>query len=126
MGSGSVNEVTLGPFSGQAVRVAVLGCGNVGSALVGMLQDRAADLVVQSGARLEVGGIAVSDLARRRDPHIPTGLLTADAAGLVNDPAIDVVVELIGGLEPAGEPHPGCPQVGEARGHRQQVATGVA
>ncbi len=102
MGSGSVNEVTKGPPSGPVVRIALLGCGNVGSALVGMLQDRAADLVVQSGARLELGGIAVSDPARRRDARIPADLLTTDPTALVNDPAIDVVVELIGGLDPAG------------------------
>jgi homoserine dehydrogenase len=98
-----VSEVTVGLPAGQVVRIAVLGCGNVGSALVGVLQDRATDLAVQSGARLEVGGIAVSDLSRRRDPHIPAGLLTTDATELVNDPAIDVVVELIGGLDPAGD-----------------------
>ncbi len=86
--------------SERVVRVAVLGCGTVGSALVGMLQDRADALTVQSGARLEVGGIAVGDLARERAPHIPKGLLTTDATGLVVDPSIDVVVELIGGLEP--------------------------
>jgi homoserine dehydrogenase len=82
--------------------VAVLGCGNVGSALIEMLQDRAEALAVQSGARLEVGGIAVNDLGRPRAPHIPPQLLTADAAGLVVDPSIDVVVELIGGVEPTG------------------------
>jgi homoserine dehydrogenase len=98
-----VNEVTVGLPAGQVVRIAVLGCGNVGSALVGVLQDRATDLAVQSGARLEVGGIAVSDLSRPRDPHVRAGLLTTDATGLVNDPAIDVVVELIGGLDPAGD-----------------------
>ncbi len=84
----------------RVVRVAVLGCGTVGSALVGMLQDRADALTVQSGARLEVGGIAVSGLGRERAPHIPKGLLTTDATGLVVDPSIDVVVELIGGLDP--------------------------
>jgi homoserine dehydrogenase len=82
------------------VRIAVLGCGHVGSALVGILQDRADALAVQSGARLEVAGIAVQDLGRSRAAHIPLDLLTTDAAGLVADPAVDVVVELIGGLEP--------------------------
>jgi homoserine dehydrogenase len=67
-----------------------------------MLQDRADALAVQSGARLEVAGIAVSDLSRERGPHIPPRLLTADPAALVVDPSIDVVVELIGGLEPTG------------------------
>ncbi len=85
------------------VRLAVLGCGTVGSALVGILQDRAAALAVQSGASLEIGGIAVSDLTRSRAPHIPRELLTADPAGLVADPSIDVVVELIGGMEPTEE-----------------------
>jgi homoserine dehydrogenase len=83
------------------VRIALLGCGNVGSALVGILQDRAEALAVQSGARLEVVGIAVHDLAADRAPHIPMDLLTTDAAGLVKDPTIDVVVELIGGMDPA-------------------------
>jgi homoserine dehydrogenase len=83
------------------VRIAVLGCGNVGSALVGILQDRAEALAVQSGARLEIAGIAVHDLQAVRPPHVPVNLLTSDAAGLVGDPTVDVVVELIGGLDPA-------------------------
>ena len=94
--------MTLAPSSDRVVRIAVLGCGNVGSALVGILQDRSAALAVQSGARLEVAGIAVNDLTLDRAPHVPVGLLTSDAAGLVSDPSIDVVVELIGGLVPAG------------------------
>jgi homoserine dehydrogenase len=95
--------MTVAPSSERVVRIAVLGCGNVGSALVGVLQDRATELVVQTGAHLEVGGIAVGDLSRQRAPHIPVGLLTADPDGLVTDPSIDVVVELIGGLDPAGD-----------------------
>jgi homoserine dehydrogenase len=82
--------------------VAVLGCGNVGGALVGILQERADALAVQSGARLAIAGIAVHDLDAPRPEHVPRALLTTDAAALVADPAVDVVVELIGGLEPAG------------------------
>jgi homoserine dehydrogenase len=85
------------------MRIAVLGCGNVGSALVGILQDRVEALAVQSGARLDIAGIAVNDLTLVRAEHIPVTLLTADSAGLVSDPSVDVVVELIGGLVPAGE-----------------------
>jgi homoserine dehydrogenase len=85
------------------VRIAVLGCGNVGSALVRILQDRAEALAVQSGARLEIAGIAVNDLTAARAEHIPVDLLTADSAGLVSDPSVDVVVELIGGLVPTEE-----------------------
>jgi homoserine dehydrogenase len=83
------------------VRVAILGGGTVGAALVGLLHSRADELVVQSGARLEIAGIAVADLDRPRPDHVPTDLLTTDAAGLAADPSVDVVVELIGGLEPA-------------------------
>ncbi len=74
----------------------------MGSALVGILQDRADAMAVQSGARLEFAGIAVHDLSRTRAAHIPLDLLTADPARLVSDPSIDVVVELIGGVTPAG------------------------
>ncbi|MGA7420678.1 MAG: homoserine dehydrogenase [Acidimicrobiales bacterium] len=84
------------------LRVAVLGCGNVGSALVGLIQTRSDALAVQSGAHLELAGIAVSDPSRSRGAHVPAGLLTGDAAALVADPSIDIVVELVGGLEPAG------------------------
>jgi homoserine dehydrogenase len=94
--------VTSAPPAERTLRVAVLGCGNVGSALVGIVQDRADALAVQSGARLDIAGIAVGNLDAARDDHVPRELLTADAAGLVADPSVDVVVELIGGLEPAG------------------------
>ena len=93
--------MTLAPPSERVVRVAVLGCGTVGSALVRILQDRSDALAVQSGARLEVAGIAVRDLALERAPDIPRGLLTTGAAELVADPSVDVVVELIGGTDPA-------------------------
>ena len=69
---------------------------------MGILQDRAEALAVQSGARLSIAGIAVGDLDAPRPDHVPRELLTADAAGLVADPSVDVVVELIGGLDPAG------------------------
>jgi homoserine dehydrogenase len=89
------------------VRVAVLGCGNVGTALVELLTDpeRAAEIALRTGAHLDVVGIAVQDLARRRGetPGFPHHLLTDDAKGLVEREDVDVVVELIGGLDPARE-----------------------
>jgi homoserine dehydrogenase len=94
--------VTSAPPFERVVRIAVLGCGNVGSSLVGILHDRSDALAVQCGARLEVAGIAVGDLSRQRADHVPTWLLTDDAAALVADPTVDVVVELIGGLDPTG------------------------
>jgi homoserine dehydrogenase len=87
--------------SGPAVRVGVLGCGNVGAALVSMLLDDASGIEARSGVRLSLARVAVADPARRR-PGVPASLLTGDAKGLVEDPDVDVVVELIGGIEPAG------------------------
>ncbi|MGO9028793.1 MAG: homoserine dehydrogenase [Acidimicrobiales bacterium] len=87
--------------SEQVVRIAVLGGGTVGSALVGLIRSRADELAVQAGARLELVGVAVNDLGRARPDHVPAGLLTTDAAGLAVDPSVDIVIELIGGIEPA-------------------------
>jgi homoserine dehydrogenase len=88
---------------GAPVRVAVLGCGTVGSALVEMVADpaRAAEIELAAGVRLEIVGIAVRNA--RTDRAAPAGLLTEDAKGLVEREDVDVVVELIGGLDPARE-----------------------
>ncbi|MGD0321259.1 MAG: homoserine dehydrogenase [Acidimicrobiales bacterium] len=82
------------------VRVGVLGAGNVGKALVSFLLEEAQSIEARSGVRLELAGVAVAHPSRPR-PRIPAELLTGDAKGLVTDPSVDVVVELIGGLDPA-------------------------
>ena len=88
---------------GAPVRVALLGCGTVGSALVEMVADpaRAAVIELAAGVRLEIVGIAVRNA--RADRAAPRELLTEDAKGLVERDDVDVVVELIGGLDPARE-----------------------
>jgi len=82
------------------VRVAVLGCGNVGAALVALLLGDADAIAARSGVRLELVGVAVGDPLRDR-PGVPATLITGDAKALVSDPRVDVVVELIGGIDPA-------------------------
>src|SRR5438132_7020657 len=90
-----------GSHSDGLVRVGVLGCGNVGAALVRAL-DLNADLITQrSGIRLEVARVAVHNLAKERDVDFAPGVLTNDADAVVSDPNVDVVVEVIGGVEPA-------------------------
>jgi homoserine dehydrogenase len=84
------------------VRVGVLGCGNVGGALVQLLSTEADAITSSTGVRLEVGRVAVRNLDKPRPAELSADKLTTDAAALVNDPDIDVVVELIGGIEPAG------------------------
>ncbi|MDA8070373.1 MAG: homoserine dehydrogenase [Actinomycetota bacterium] len=86
----------------RAVRVAVLGCGTVGRALVGLLLDDAAGIAERSGVRLALVGVAVADPTKHR-VGVPAELITGDAKVLVTDPEVDVVVELIGGLDPARE-----------------------
>jgi homoserine dehydrogenase len=83
------------------VRVGVLGCGTVGGALVSILDDGADEVAARTGIRLEVCRVAVRDVARHRLPTLDSDRVTHDAHSVVSDPDIDVVVELIGGIEPA-------------------------
>jgi homoserine dehydrogenase len=85
------------------VRVALLGCGNVGSALSQLLLTRQDDIAARTGIRLELVAIAVSGAKRTRPAGIPAELFGTDAAALVARDDVDVVVELIGGLHPAQE-----------------------
>ncbi|RBY83982.1 homoserine dehydrogenase [Blastococcus sp. TF02A-26] len=81
------------------LRVALLGCGTVGSAVLRLLDEQADDLAARIGRPVEVAGVAV----RRPDrhPEVPAHLLTTDAQALVTRDDVDLVVEVIGGIEPA-------------------------
>jgi homoserine dehydrogenase len=83
----------------EPLKVAVLGCGSVGSQVVRLLHEQSADLAARVGAPLELVGVAVRRLDAPRDADVSAELLTTDAAGLVA--RADVVVEVIGGIEPA-------------------------
>ncbi|HEX3426494.1 MAG TPA: homoserine dehydrogenase [Acidimicrobiales bacterium] len=83
------------------IRVGVLGCGNVGAALCQLLLGDAERIEVRTGIPLALARVAVHSLARERPVQLPPGMLTNDAQAVVNDPDIDVVVEVIGGIEPA-------------------------
>jgi homoserine dehydrogenase len=89
--------------TGRAVRVGVLGCGNVGGAFVGLISDQAKEIEARTGIALHVTRVAVRNLSRDRDVELPAGVLTHDAHGVVSDPDVDLVVEVIGGIEPARE-----------------------
>ena len=87
----------------RVVKVGVLGCGNVGAALVQLVADRSDEIAARTGVRLQVARVAVRSLTRKRPIHLADELLTRDASEVVSDPSIDVVVEVIGGIEPARE-----------------------
>jgi homoserine dehydrogenase len=87
----------------RRVRIGLLGCGNVGSALVELIDRQSATIVARTGIQLEVARIAVRNVSRDREVAVDPDKLTRDARAVVGDPEIDLIVEVIGGIEPARE-----------------------
>src|SRR5215470_10122449 len=85
----------------RSLKVALLGCGGVGSEVYRLLGRQAADLEARIGVPIEVAGVAVRRPARHRDVEVDPALLTGDAMELATRPGVDIVVEVIGGIEPA-------------------------
>jgi homoserine dehydrogenase len=86
------------------LRLALLGCGSVGGQVVRLLHEQADDLTARIGAPVELVGVAVRrpELHRDLDGYaVPPELLTTDAHGLVSSGDVDLVIEVIGGIEPA-------------------------
>ena len=81
------------------LRVALLGCGSVGAQVARLLLEERDELAARVGAGLELVGVAVRNLDAKRDVELPESLLTTDAERLIA--GADIVVELIGGIEPA-------------------------
>jgi homoserine dehydrogenase len=84
----------------EALKIALLGCGTVGAEVARRLDAHGPELAARAGAPIELAGIAVRDPSRRRADLDPA-LFTADGSALVEQPDVDIVVELIGGIEPA-------------------------
>ena len=83
------------------VRIGLLGCGNVGAAFANLVVDHADAVARRCGVRLEVAAIAVRDLSKERGVRLPASVFTTDSAAVVADPSIDLIVEVLGGLDPA-------------------------
>ncbi|NII50413.1 homoserine dehydrogenase [Frigoribacterium endophyticum] len=81
------------------VRVALIGAGSVGSQVARLLLEQADELAGRAGAGIELVGIGVRDVDAPRDVDLPRELLTTDVESLIL--GADIVVELMGGLEPA-------------------------
>ena len=79
----------------------LLGCGNVGAALARLVDEHADLITARAGVGIEITRVAVRDLSKARDVKVPADRFTDDAATLVRDPDIDVVVETMGGVDPA-------------------------
>lgn len=88
-------------MSNRRLRVGLLGCGNVGSAVIRLLDEHRRDIGLRAGCELEVVGVAVRHPDRARDVPLDPGRFTDEPLELVDDPDVDIVCELIGGSEPA-------------------------
>ncbi len=84
------------------IKIALLGLGTVGSGVIKVLQSHAAEMEERAGCRLVLHKVADADLARPREgldlKRLP---MVADANTVLDDPAVQIVIELVGGLEPA-------------------------
>jgi homoserine dehydrogenase len=85
------------------IKVGLLGCGNVGGALVELIGEQRESIADRTGLRLDVARVAVRNTAKQRTVQVGADVLTNDPVSVVEDPSVDVVVELIGGIEPARE-----------------------
>jgi len=87
----------------QQINVGIIGLGTVGTGALRILRENAEVIARRVGIPVEVTKVAVRDVKRDRGIAIPDGLLTTDPSRIIEDPEIDIVVELIGGYQPAKE-----------------------
>lgn len=85
----------------KAVRVGLLGCGNVGTPVARALLEESDTIERAVGAPLELTRVAVAHPGKRRDVYLLEGIVTTDALAVAIDPGLDIVIELIGGIEPS-------------------------
>ncbi len=87
----------------SAISIGIIGFGTVGTGVVRILLKKREELERRLGFPLIIGKIADTDIKRKRRIKLPRGILTTNAEAVINDPSIDIVVELIGGTHPAKE-----------------------
>jgi homoserine dehydrogenase len=83
------------------ITIGFLGCGNVGSGVWRLLEGFAPDIEHRAGLRFNVKKVLVRSLTKKRDIQFPAGVLTTNPDDILNDPEIQMVVEFLGGEEPA-------------------------
>ena len=84
------------------IYIGMLGCGVVGSQVAALLEKNNAELSTRAGAKLVLKKIAVRDIKSARE-GINSALFTSDAQSVINDPEIDIIIEVMGGIDPARE-----------------------
>jgi homoserine dehydrogenase len=89
-------------MSERVMKVGMLGCGNVGAAVIRLLDEHRDDIARRAGCRLEVAKVAVRDPAKPRNVPLDPSRFVTDPLEVIDDPDVDIVCELLGGVEPAG------------------------
>ena len=84
----------------RIIRVGQIGCGTVGSGVIRILRDNAEGISRRTGCEIRVKCVAVAGLADPRYVEVPESMLTTDAMTMIRDPEVDIVVEVMGGIEP--------------------------
>jgi homoserine dehydrogenase len=87
----------------KKINIGLLGFGTIGCGVVKVLQEKKAKLAQVAGAELNLKWVCDIDLTRPREVHVDKSVLTNDANKVLNDPEVDIVIELIGGIHPALE-----------------------
>ena len=87
----------------RTIGIGLLGAGTVGGTLVNRLVGESDAIAAKTGLTFDVRKIGVRDLARARGFEVTDGMLTTEPMEVVEDPTVDIVVEVMGGLEPAGD-----------------------
>ena len=85
------------------VNVGLLGCGNVGAALAQLIEAQGDAIAARTGIRLNLAKVAVRSRSRDRGVAFTDGVLTTNPADVIDNADIDVIVEVMGGIEPARE-----------------------
>ena len=85
----------------RTIRLGLIGCGTVGSGVIRILQDNREVIAKRTGCEISVLKIAVGSLSDPRYVEVPEEMLTTDTRELINHPQVDIVVEVMGGIEPA-------------------------
>jgi homoserine dehydrogenase len=85
----------------EVIQIGLIGVGTVGTGVVKILQSNAREIEARLGATVRLKRAAVLDLERARDPAVDPAVLTVDPTLVIDDPEIAIVIELVGGIEPA-------------------------
>ena len=87
----------------SSIHIGLLGCGTVGAALVHLLTEQRDSVKHRTGLDLTIEAIVVNDINKERSIPLPNEVLTTDASSVIGNPEINLIVEVIGGIEPARE-----------------------